>query len=68
MVRVAGGIVIRVSGGVVIEVAGGIVIEVASSRGIVSLFKIKLSRFYRAIVIISLILIRAGPIFLFIYL
>ena len=43
VVRVVNSIVIRVFSGTVIKVAGSVVIEVASSRGIVSLSKIKLS-------------------------
>ena len=68
IVRVASSTAIKVSGGVVIRVASGTVIRVASSGGVASLFKIKLSRSYRATVIISLILIRAKLISLSVYL
>jgi hypothetical protein len=68
VVRAASDIVIGVSSGTVIKVASSTVIEVASGGGVVSLFKIKLSQFYKAIVIINLILIRAKLISLSIYL
>ena len=79
VVGVACGIVVGVDSGAVVKVASGTAVEVASGtavgvasgtavRDIVSLFKVKLSWFYRAIVIIGLILIRAKLIFLFIYL
>jgi hypothetical protein len=67
-VGVASGTAIRVSSSIAIEVASSAVIRVASSRGIVNLSKVKLSQSCRATVIISLILIRAKPISLFIYL
>ena len=67
-VKIANGTAIGVSSGTVIGVAGGTVIKVASGGGITSLFKIKLSQSYKATVIISLILIRAKPISLSIYL
>ena len=63
VVRVASGIAVGVTDGTAVGVVGGIS-RVASggARDIVSLFKVKLSQSYRAIVIISLILIRARPI------
>jgi len=62
VIRVAGAAV-GVAGGAAIRVAGSAAIGVASSgRGIVSLSKVELSQSYRAIVIISLILLRARPI------
>ena len=76
-VRVAGGAAIEVTGGAAVRVASSAAVRVASGIGkvaggragdIVSLFKVKLSWSYRAIVIISLILIRAKPISLFIHL
>ena len=51
-----------------IGVASGAVIRVAGGGGIASLFKIKLSRSYKATVIINLILIRARLISSSIYL
>ena len=67
-IRVASSTAIRVSGGAVIGVASSIVIRVASGGGIASLSKVKLSRSYKATVIINLISIRARLISLFIYL
>ena len=68
-VGVACGAAVRVDGGVAVKVASGIS-GVASSgaRDIVSLSKVELSRSYRAIVIISLILIRARLISLSVHL
>ena len=75
-VGVAYGIAVGVDGGIAVRVAGGIggvagrISGVASSRArdIASLSKVELSRSYRAIVIISLILIRARLISLSVYL
>jgi hypothetical protein len=83
-VGVAGGVAVGVAGGVAVGVAGGIAVRVAGgiggvagriggvasggARDIVSLSKVELSRSYRAIVIISLILIRARLISLSVYL
>ena len=71
-IGVAGGVVVGVDlGGIVgvagaaTGVAGGTVIKVASSAA--SLSRVALSWSYRAIVIISLILLRARPISLSIY-
>ena len=67
--RVAGGIAAGVAGGIATGVASstaagiaGGVSRVASggARGIVSLFKVELSRFYRVIVIISFTSVRAA--------
>ena len=59
-VGVAGGAAVGVASGAAVGVAGGIGgVAGGGARDIASLFKVKLSRSCRAIVIISLILIRA---------
>ena len=71
MVGVNSGAVVGVAGGTVVKVTGGTAVGVASGTAvgdIVSLFKVKLSQSYKVTIIISLILIRARPISLFIYL
>ena len=62
------GAAVRVTSNTVIGVSGGAAIGVISSRGIISLSKVKLNQSCKAIVIIGLILIRAKPISLSIYL
>ena len=68
VVRVASGIAVGVTDGTAVGVTDGTAVGVVGgisrvasggARDIVSLFKVKLSQSYRAIVIISLILIRA---------
>ena len=82
-IRVAGGVAVGVACGAAVGVDGGVAVGVAGgiggvaggfggvassgARDIVSLSKVELSRSYRAIVIISLILIRARPISLSVY-
>jgi len=63
------GAAVGVAGGIVIGVAGSAAIRVASGSGdTVSLSKVELSRSYRAIVIISLISLRARLISLSVHL
>ena len=67
-VGVAGGAAVGVAGSAAVGVAGGIGgVTSSRARDIVSLSKVELSRSYRAIVIISLISIRARLISLSVY-
>jgi len=68
-IRVAGGAATRVAGGTAAGIAGGVGgVAGSRARGIISLFKVKLSQFYRVVIIISFTSVRAAISSLSIYL